>query len=181
MRTEQILIREARVSDAEAIAHVHIESRQDAYAPLARNWPTPDLPNRMSRWASLLEASHLDRKQINLVATLDSVVVAFISAGPAKREDIGAELEVYVMHVLPAHRGKGFGSQLWSAACERLRGTILPAMYVETFAQLRCCSFYEAHGGKVLSRTPETFHGGMVTRLVYIWPRGKPNERIVRL
>lgn len=180
MQTQQALIRRARASDADAIAHVHVESSQDAYAPLATEWPTPDLAARIARWASSLEASHLDPKRVDLVATLAGFVVAFIGAGPARRKDLGAELEVYVIHVLPRHRGKGLGNQLWSAACEGIRGGALSAMYVETFAELRCCSFYEAHGGEVMSRTPDTFHGGTVTKLVYVWPTGTPNELIAR-
>jgi GNAT superfamily N-acetyltransferase len=176
---QQFLIREARASDAEAIARTHIASSQDAYAPLAKNWPAPDLPARIAFWTSLLKAPP-DSIRINLVATLDGAVVAFIGAGPARRKDVGAEVEVYVIHVLPEHRGKGAGSQLWSAACQRLRGGTLPAMYVETFAELRCCSFYEAHGGETLSRSPEMFHGGTVTKVVYIWPKGKPNESVSR-
>jgi ribosomal protein S18 acetylase RimI-like enzyme len=172
----QALIREARVSDAEAIARVHIESSQEAYAPLARDWPAPDLPTSTARWVRSLEASQADSKRFELVASLNGVVVGFIGAGPARRKDIEAELEVYVIHVLPEHRGKGFGSQLWRAACERLRRQTLAAMYLETLAELRCCSFYEAHGGDVLSRTSEMFHGGAVTKVVYIWPQGRPND-----
>jgi GNAT superfamily N-acetyltransferase len=177
---QQALIREASTFDAEGIAHVHIESSRDSYAPLAREWPTPDVPDRIARWGRSLEASAGDPKLVDFVATLDGVVVGFIGGGPARRSDIGAELEVYVVHVLPKHRGKGFGGQLWSAACERLRGDPLPSMYVETLAELRCCSFYEAHGGVVARRAPRTSHGGLVTELVYIWPAGRSNERIVR-
>ena len=170
------LIREARAPDAEAIARVHVESSQDAYAPLARDWPTPDVPARVARWASSLEGSALDPRRVDLVATVDDVVVGFIGAGPARRTDLEAELEVYVIHVLPAHRASGLGSQLWAAACQRLRGEHLAAMYVETLAELRCCSFYEARGGEVASRVPSTFHGGAATAVVYIWPNGRSNE-----
>ena len=180
MQAQQALIREARASDAEAITRVHVESSQDAYAPLAREWPTPDLPARVARWAISLEASALDPRQVDLVATVDDVVVGFIGGGPARRTDIEAELEVYVIHVLPGHRARGLGSQLWAAACRRLRGENLAAMYVETLAELRCCSFYEAHGGEVASRVPSTFHGGAVTAVVYIWPKGRSNAPIAR-
>jgi hypothetical protein len=53
-------------------------------------------------------------------------------------------------------------------------------MYVETLAELRCCSFYEAHGGEVASRVPRNLHGGAVTGVVYLWPRGRSHARVVR-
>lgn len=172
MQGQQLLIREALVSDAEAIARVHVESSQDAYAPVARDWPTPDLPARVARWASSLEGSSLDPSQVDLVATVDDIVVGFIGGGPARRTDFEAEQEVYVIHVLPGHRARGRGSQLWAAACRRLRGEKLAAMYVETLAELRCCSFYEARGGELASRVPSTFHGAAATAVVYVWPKG---------
>jgi len=176
MHTQHAHIREARAADAEAITRVHVESSQDAYAPLAREWPAPDVPARVARWASSLAANALDPSRVDLVATVDDDVVGFIGAGTARRTDIEAELEVYVIHVLPGHRGRGLGSQLWAAACRRLRGEDLAAMYVETLAELRCCSFYEAHGGELSSRVPSTFHGGAATAVVYIWPKGRANE-----
>jgi ribosomal protein S18 acetylase RimI-like enzyme len=180
MQAQQALIRDARVSDAESITRVHVESSQDAYAPLAREWPKPDLPARVARWSSSLEASASDAKAVDLVATLEDVVVGFIGGGPGRRTNIEAELEVYVIHVLPGHRARGVGSQLWAAACRRLRGGNLGAMYVETLAELRCCSFYEAHGGEVVNRFPSTFHGGSVMAVVYVWPKGRSNEPIAR-
>jgi hypothetical protein len=89
--------------DAEAIARVHVESSQDAYAPVARDWPTLDLPACVARWASSLEGSSLDPRQVDLVATVDDIVVGFIGGGPARRTDFEAEQEVYVIHVLPGH------------------------------------------------------------------------------
>lgn len=173
-------IREARASDAKAIAYVHIESSRHAYAPLAKEWPTPDWEARRTQWASLLVASQTDTKRADFVAELNEGVVAFIDAGPARRKDVGAEVEIYVIHVLPEHRGKGLGSELWRAATKRLRGESLRAMYVNTLAELRCCAFYEARGGKVASRSPRVFHGGAVTDVVYLWPTGSSSELIVR-
>jgi GNAT superfamily N-acetyltransferase len=166
------VLRQACPSDSQAIARVHVASSQDAYAPLAQEWQCLDVPERATRWASSLSGSQLDPRRVDLVATLAGVVIAFISAGPARRRDLGVALEVYVIHVLPQHRGRGVGSQLWNAACALLRGEALSAFYIETFAELRCCSFYEAHGGKVMSRMPEAFHGSTVTKLVYVWPAG---------
>jgi ribosomal protein S18 acetylase RimI-like enzyme len=180
MQPEPAVIREARVSDAEAIARVHVESSQDAYAPLARDWPTSDLPARVARWASSLEANAMDARQVDLVATVAGVVVAFIGGGAARRNDVEAELEIYVIHVLPRHRARGIGSRLWDTACGRLRGKEEAAMYVETLAELRCCSFYEAHGGEVASRVPRDFHGGVATGVVYFWPKGRSHASIAR-
>ena len=74
MRTlsvDRAVIRHARQSDAEGIARVHIASADDSLAPLAREWPAPDLDRRTEQWAERLQAA--DR--IDMVATVADQVV----------------------------------------------------------------------------------------------------------
>ncbi len=166
-------IRAARVDDAEAIASVHIASSDDAYAPLAAQWHPADAAARAAKWAkSIAEASPLP-----LVIVADDArdgVIGFVSGGRARRVEPNAQLEIYVLHVLPAHRGRGVGDALWTAACRALRGSELTPIYVDTLAELRCCSFYERHGGVLVERKPIDFHGAARTHVTYRWPDGAP-------
>ncbi len=172
-----VIIRAARASDAEAIAHVHLVSSGEAYAPLVKQWPAPDVAACRARWSAWLEASRADAQRVDRVAEHDGSIVAFIGGGPARRQDLGAEVEIYVVHVLPEQRGRGLGGLLWTLACDRIRGDERRAVYVATLAELRGCSFYEARGGEVLARSPRLFHGGAVTDVIYFWPRGRSSER----
>ena len=164
-----LTIRDATVEDAEAIARVHVESSEEAYAPLARDWTTPDRNERARWWAELLTRHAADAEQFVLVAEVGGEVVGFLGAGPSRRPDLNAEVEIYVIHVLGSHRGNGVGGALWRAACSRLRGSALRSMLVHTFGELRCCSFYEARGGEVVETKPGEYHGGSVTDVVYCW------------
>ena len=167
------VVRRARESDVDAIVRVHIESTQEAYAPLAKSWPEPDWEARRAHWASRLAASQSENRT-DFVAELEGSVVGFISGGEARQPSLG-EVEIYVIHVRPQHRGAGIGGQLWSPACERIRGEDLKAMYVATLGELRCCAFYERHGGVVASRSPRVFHGAPATEVIYQWPPGCPH------
>jgi GNAT superfamily N-acetyltransferase len=91
---------------------------------------------------------------------------------------MGAEVEIYVIHVLPEYRGTGIGGRLWSEACGRLRGESLCAMYVATLAELRCCSFYERRGGVSARRAARMFHGAPVTDVIYLWDKGGSHEAL---
>jgi ribosomal protein S18 acetylase RimI-like enzyme len=176
MRTlsvDRAVIRHARQSDAEGIARVHIASADDSLAPLAREWPASDLDRHTEQWAESLQAAN----RLDMVATVADQVVGFIGGGPPRRQDIPGGVEIYVVHVLPTHRCAGIGSQLWDLACTTLRGTNHAPLYLETLAELPCCTFYDARGGEVLTRTAGTFYGGAVTHLAYYWPAGKPHER----
>lgn len=176
MTTQGLTIRSAEANDSRGIASVHLKSSEDAYAPLAEAWPASDLARREAHWRRRFQTESGEPNRVDLVAELDGCIVGFVSAGSARRTDDGAEVEVYVIHVLPSHRGKGIGRLLWKEACGRVRGPELRAMYVDTLGELRCCSFYEAHGGQVVHRRPRDFHGGAVTEVVYIWPLGSSSE-----
>lgn len=173
---QDTLVRPARKSDAEAIARVHVASTRQAYAPLAKTWPEPDWASKKAYWERQLAPSQTDPSRVDLVAEVETEVVGFISGGEARQTGIGAEVEIYVIHVLPEHRGAGVGGRLWSEACRRIRGDSLRAMYVATLAELRCCSFYERRGGVAARRAARMFHGAPVTDVIYSWQRGRSNE-----
>ncbi len=162
-------IRQASVGDARAIALVHIASSDDVYAPLAAEWRAVDPDERAARWARSLDEEH---RFVLVAEDADGAVIGFVTGGPARRTEADAPLEIYAIHVLPAHRGRGAGDALWSAACRDLRGPELSALYVDTLAELRACSFYERHGGKVVERRVTTFHGAARTHVTYRWAHG---------
>lgn len=170
------VVRRATVADASGIARVHVESSENAYAPLAAEWDAPGVPERIADWTEWLTVAQGNAQRVDLVAGRDGEIVGFITMGRPRRKDLDVELEVYVIHVLPECRGGGVGGALWTRACEALRGDSRRAMYVETFAELRCCSFYAARGGEIVERKAATYHGGLVTELVYRWAPGQPNE-----
>jgi GNAT superfamily N-acetyltransferase len=142
-------------------------------APLAPEWPAQDLGRRTQHWVASLQAA----RRLDLVATVADEVVGFIGGGSPRQQATPGAVEIYVVHVLPAHRGAGIGGQLWDFACTTLRGPAHAPLYLETLAELPCCAFYDARGGEVLTRTAGTFYGGAVTFLGYYWPAGKPHQR----
>jgi ribosomal protein S18 acetylase RimI-like enzyme len=173
MSVDRAVIRHARSSDAEGIARVHIASANESLAPLAREWVASPLDRRIEQWYTSLRTAG----RVDMVATIAEQVVGFIGGGPPRQQDIPGGIEVYVVHVLPTHRGTGIGGQLWNQACTILRGPDHAPLYLETLAELPCCAFYDARGGEVLTRRAGTFFGGAVTHLAYFWPAGKPHQR----
>ncbi|RYZ05156.1 MAG: GNAT family N-acetyltransferase [Myxococcales bacterium] len=173
MSVARAVIRHARAADAEGIARVHLASAEESLAPLAREWPAPDLARRTAQWLTSLTSAG----RVDVVATVADEVIGFIGGGPPRQEHIPGCVEIYVIHVLPTHRGAGVGGKLWDFACTILRGPAHSPLYLETLAELPCCNFYDARGGEVLTRTAGTFHGGPVTHLAYHWPAGKSHQR----
>src|SRR5690606_29770430 len=131
-----------------------VASSADAYRPLAREWKALDEAEQARKWADWLTATQDDPMRVEMVAEVGGDVVGFATAGPARRDDLETNLELYVIHVLPSHRGRGVGGRLWSAVCGEVRGAERKSLYVATYAELRCCSFYEARGGELVEREP---------------------------
>lgn len=176
-----VSVRPSQPADVDAIVRIHVESTAEAYAPLAKTWPAVvsavDMEKRRGQWLGWVrEGQQPDAQRVEVVVELDGSVVGFSSAGRAREQAHGAEVELYVIHVLPRYRGAGAGALLWSEACRRVRGSELRSMYVSTLAELRCCSFYERHGGQLLSRSPRAFHGAERTEVIYFWPSGHSSE-----
>ncbi len=168
MSSVDVTIREATVADAAGITRVHIESSRDAYAPLAANWPEPNLQRSTALWIERLAP---DADRVQWVAAVDGDVVGFLGGGPARVDGRG-DVEVYVIHVDPAHRGRGIGGRLWAHATPRLRDGTRRSLYLENFAELRSRHFYAARGGRIVSSEAGTYHGGPVTEVTFVWPAG---------
>jgi len=100
------MIRRATPEDAEAVARVHIETWQAAYAHV--------LPRE-----GLESLSELHMRSPPIVAETDGEIVGFVSVGPGL--DPGTDGELYAIYVRPDHWGGGFGRQLIQAGEGRLR------------------------------------------------------------
>lgn len=170
-------IRRATPEDAPGIARVHLESSDDAYAPLAATWASASVEIRARSWRERLLEAPRDPLRRDYVAEHGAEIVGFVTVGTARRADFDCGLEVYVIHVLPSARGRGVGSRLWARACADTRGESQRAIFLETVGELRCCEFYEAHGGEVVARTPGVLQGGDVTDVVYRWAQGQSHAK----
>lgn len=53
-------LRAPTIADAAGIARVHVESSEDAYAPLAAAWEPHDVDERARMWESWLSAARSD-------------------------------------------------------------------------------------------------------------------------
>jgi GNAT superfamily N-acetyltransferase len=108
------MIRPATPQDAEAVARVHIETWQAAYAHVL----PPEALESLSG-ERVARRAELHRRSPPIVAEADGEIVGFVAVG--RGLDPGTDGELYAIYVHPDHWGGGFGRQLIQAGEDRLR------------------------------------------------------------
>jgi GNAT superfamily N-acetyltransferase len=163
--------RPATPDDAAAIARVHVESWQVAYAHVFPPERLAELSTeRRARWWSSELTDPPERTEV-LVDDEGGRPVGFASVGPARDEDTDATrtAELYAIYVLPERWGSGFGRQLMDAAvaaCEQLGFQEAVLWVLEDNPRAR--RFYEAAGWQLDGASKaDTFLDCPVTEVRY--------------
>jgi ribosomal protein S18 acetylase RimI-like enzyme len=140
-------LRNASVTDAAAVAALHIASWRAAY------WA--ELPSAFLESQSLAERTAVWRARLAdarahlLLLEEGELLVGFAAFGASRDTDADPSLvwELYNLHILPHRRGSGLGAQLFEAASERGRAAgrrTLTLWVVEGNVPAR--RFYQRHG-----------------------------------
>lgn len=164
-------IRLAGPSDAAAIARVHVGSWREAYRGLLPDSLLDGLTveARAARWTILLAPG----EAATFVATRDSAVIGFGSAGPqrdAVLREAGYAGEVLALYVLREGQRCGIGRALMGSMAGMLdaRGCESLALWVlEGNAPAR--RFYEAVGGVAIGTKEERRGEETVREVAYGW------------
>ncbi len=167
-----MLIRPARISDAEGIARVHVDSWRTAYPGIV---PDDYLANmsyeqRSGVWESIL--SEADETNPNYVAVDDNgVVVGFAGGGPERSGDPDLDGELYVLHLLEDSQRRGAGRRLVTSVASDLARNGMVSMFVWVLEQNRpACHFYEALGGLPVRKQEISIGGVTLAEVGYGWP-----------
>lgn len=172
MDEREVVIRDAKPSDAAAIASTHITCWQEAYNDLLPASLLSELAESFERrrtfWGKVVGAPGAN--EALLVADSDGEVVGFVHVCPS-RDDDGTEGvgEVTAIYLRKSQWGGGVGRELFARASERLRGFGFgeATLWVMDTNQ-RARRFYEAAGCTLDGHEKETeLHGTVLRELRY--------------
>lgn len=142
-----LIIRAARVDDADAMGRVHVRAWQSAYRGVMPDAYLDALSpeERAEMWRSIIDGHGGSPV---LVAVLDGRVVGFATVGAERTEgEPSASGELYAMNLDPEVWGRGIGRALLHRATEELVGLAFPdaVLWVVPENQ-RARALYESDG-----------------------------------
>ncbi|MGI5187604.1 N-acetyltransferase family protein [Promicromonospora sp. CA-289599] len=144
MAPEDVTIRPATTTDAEAIARVDIASWRGAYSEILSDsyLSSLDVSERAGRWNAAVAA----RDITVLVAEDESGTVGFTSVGPSRDEDAEpGDLEIYAIYLHPRAWGSGVARDLMRTVLDGLApGTVVSLWILQ--GNERAQHFYRRHG-----------------------------------
>ncbi|TWG50020.1 MULTISPECIES: GNAT family N-acetyltransferase [unclassified Aminobacter] len=167
MNTLTIDIRKAEPRDAEAVACVHHEAWQNAYAGIIPHRALNSMIGRRGRawWENAIR-----RAASVLVVEMGGDIVGYATIGRNRARELPQEGEIYELYLRPEYQGIGLGTRLFNAARERLAAHGLSGLVVwaleENDGALR---FYEGAGGRDVAEGVEVFDTKALRKVAFVW------------
>src|SRR5512144_870129 len=171
-----IRIRRAARRDAAAIARVHVETWQAAYAGLLPDSLLAGMSDvRQSAWWSRLLADPGEARGVFVADDEERGVVGFGSCGPVRDPPEGLNEtevrvgEVYTLYVEPDFQNLGLGRRLLDALFRQLRADGCDTAVLWMLADNPTRFFYEGLGGRRVGERVDTMAGIDVEELAFAW------------
>jgi GNAT superfamily N-acetyltransferase len=168
-----MLIRPAEVRDAEAIAAVHVTAWNETYRGIMPDTILDRLnvEERTKAWAARIPTFEEFRQTV-MVADEDGEIVGFAGCGPARKDSLGSDGEIYMINMLNRAKRRHTGAKLMRAmadALESWRFQMAGLWVLEKNLPAR--AFYARLGGTPGIVSEEDHDGVMLTDCATLWPR----------
>ena len=171
-RVAPVIIREATIEDAPAMARVHVDTWRTTYPGIVPDDVLAGLSYARSEkiWADILATG--GEPQFNYVAEADGgEVVGIASGGPERADTAGYDGELYGVYVLKVAQGKGLGRKLTETVGRQLRERGFESMLVWVLKDNHPArGFYERLGGVYVTEKEIVIRRATLLEVAYGWP-----------
>ena len=174
-----LLIRDAELADAEAIARVRVDGWNRAYGefiperlPFSWTWE-----EQTADWRRELAARNDGKIHLVALEREEGEILAFASGGPPLGDNVIVEgntdtytAQVYSIYVRPGRYGGGIGTRLLGALERRLAEAGHANLHLWALELNPFRRFYPQLGGSVVARGEWKVEGVTVYEQAYAWP-----------
>ena len=167
MNTLTIDIRRAEPRDADAIAGVHHEAWQGAYAGII---PYRALTAMINRRGTSWWGNAIRRAASVLVIEIGGEVVGYATLGRNRARELPQQGEIYELYLKPEYQGIGLGGRLFAAAREKLATHGLSGLVVWALEEnANAIGFYIGAGGRDVAEGVEVFDQKALRKVAFVW------------
>ncbi|MBD2612800.1 MAG: N-acetyltransferase family protein [Nostoc sp. ZfuVER08] len=165
-----MLIREANLTDAPAIAKVHVDAWRTTYRNLMPAEFLADLSYeaREKMWIKIF--SNMAEFNFTYVAENEiGQIVGFASGGQERTGDRLYQGELYAIYILENYQRQGLGHRLISTVAKRLLQSDISSMLVWVLADNPASRFYQSLGGQQVNQKQVEIGTVQLVEVAYAW------------
>ena len=166
-----MIVREAKIADAPAIARVNLDTWRTAYRKIvpADYLAQLSYQKRENNWQDIL-SNVKNTGDFVCVAENDSEqIVGFAAGGCERTGKYAYQGELFAIYILEEYQRQGIGQQLVRAVVTKLTESSLNSMLVWVLGDNSACKFYEFLGGEKVDEHPTNKAGVAVKETAYGW------------
>ncbi|WP_293152430.1 MULTISPECIES: GNAT family N-acetyltransferase [unclassified Microcoleus] len=166
-----MIVREAKIADAPAIAQVNVDTWRTAY----RNIVPADYLAKLSyekpenNWQEILSNVKNTGDYVCVAENNSGQIVGFAAGGSERTGKYVYRGELFAIYILEEYQRQGIGQQLVRSVAKKLAELSLNSMLAWVLGDNSACRFYEFLGGKKVEEQQTSRAGVLVKEIAYGW------------
>jgi ribosomal protein S18 acetylase RimI-like enzyme len=166
-----MIVREANIADAPAIAVVNVDTWRTAYRKIvpADYLASISYEKRETNWQEIL-SNVKNTGDFVCVAENDSgQIVGFAAGGCERTGKYVYQGELFALYILERYQRQGIGRKLVRAVATKLAESSFNSLMVWVLGDNSACRFYEFLGGKKVDEQQTSRAGTALKEIAYGW------------
>lgn len=166
-----MIVREAKIADAPAIARVNVDTWRTAYRKIvpADYLAQLSYEKRESNWQEILVNAEKSKNFVCVAENDSGEIVGFAAGGCERTGKYVYQGELFAIYILDEYQRQGIGRQLVVTVAAKLAQLNLNSMLVWVLGDNSACRFYELLGGRKVDEHQTNKAGVLLKEIAYGW------------
>ncbi|MEG3894925.1 MULTISPECIES: GNAT family N-acetyltransferase [unclassified Microcoleus] len=166
-----MIVREAKIADARAIARVNVDTWRTAYRKIvpADYLAQLSYEKRESNWREILVNAEKSEDFVCVAENELGQIVGFAAGGYERTNKYIHKGELFALYILQEYQHQGIGRKLVVTVAAKLAQLNLNSMLVWVLRDNSACRFYEILGGKKVDEQQTNRAGVLLKEIAYGW------------
>lgn len=166
-----VIVRQAKIADAPAIARVNIDTWRTAYQKIvpADYLAQLSYEKRESNWREILVNAEKNQDFVCVAENEIGQIVGFAAGGYERTDKYIYKGELFAIYILQEYQHQGIGRKLVVTVAAKLAKLNLNSMLAWVLGDNSACRFYEILGGHKVDEHQTKRAGVLLKEIAYGW------------